>query len=78
MSYAKQMQEKRDEAMRKMEELLGGAKTENRAMTEEEQSSFDALEREIHDMDKSIAGTLCGQKDGIGRGYAGGSRKESL
>ena len=55
MSYAKQMQEKRDEAMRKMEELLGGAKTENRAMTEEEQAAFDALESEIHSMDKSIA-----------------------
>ena len=55
MSYAKQMQEKRDEAMRKMEELLGGAKTENRAMTEEEQTAFNALESEIHSMDKSIA-----------------------
>ena len=79
MSYAKQMQEKRDEAMRKMEELLGGAKTENRAMTEDEQTAFDALESEIHSMDKSIAAEkraleLCAGK----RTESGGDSQEEV
>ncbi len=79
MSYAKQMQEKRDEAMRKMEELLGGAKTENRAMTEEEQTAFNALESEIHSMDKSIAAEkraleLCAEK----RTESGGDTQEEI
>lgn len=30
------------------------AKTENRAMTAEEQASFDAIEKEIADIDKTI------------------------
>lgn len=55
MSYAKQMQEKRDEAVKRMDELVNGAKTENRAMTEDEQKEFDELEGTVKNIDKSIA-----------------------
>ena len=55
MSYAKQMQEKRDEAVKKMDALVNGAKTENRAMNEEEQKEFDELEKTVENIDKSIA-----------------------
>lgn len=55
MSYAKQMQEKRDEAVKRMDALVNGAKTENRAMNEEEQKEFDDLEKTVENIDKSIA-----------------------
>lgn len=55
MTYAKQMQEKRDEAVKRMDALVNGAKTENRAMNEEEQKEFDDLEKTVENIDKSIA-----------------------
>lgn len=55
MSYAKEMQERRDEAVAKMDALVNGAKTENRAMTEDEQKEFDNLEKTVENIDKSIA-----------------------
>lgn len=55
MSFLKQMQEKREEKMKEMEALLNGAKTENRAMNQEELEKFEALEKEIDEIDKTVA-----------------------
>ena len=54
MNYMKQMQEQKDAKIQEMNNLVNGAKTENRAMTEDEQSKFDALEKEIAGIEKSI------------------------
>lgn len=54
MSYMKQMQEQKDAKIKEMNDIVSAAKTENRAMTEEEQTKFDALEKEIEGIDKSI------------------------
>ncbi len=48
------MRENREEKVKAMENVLNAAKTENRAMTAEEQASFDAIEKEIADIDKTI------------------------
>ena len=55
MSFLKQMQEKREEKIKEMETLLENAKVENRALEEEEAERFDVLEKEIADIDKTIA-----------------------
>lgn len=54
MEFLKKMRENREEKVKEMENVLNAAKTENRAMTAEEQASFDAIEKEIADIDKTI------------------------
>lgn len=55
MEFLKKMREQRDAKVREMEGVLSAAKTENRAMTEEEQTNFANLEKDIADIDKTIA-----------------------
>ena len=52
--YLKQLREKRSAKVKRMQEILAGAKGENRAMSEEEQKEFDEAEAEIADLDKTI------------------------
>lgn len=54
MEFLKKMRENREEKVKTLENVLNAAKTENRAMTAEEQASFDAIEKEIADIDKTI------------------------
>ena len=54
MEFLKKMRENREEKVKALESVLNAAKTENRAMTAEEQASFDAIEKEIADIDKTI------------------------
>ena len=54
MEFLKKMRENREEKVKALENVLNAAKTENRAMTAEEQASFDAIEKEIADIDKTI------------------------
>lgn len=54
MDYMKQMQEQRNAKLQEMKAIMDGAKTENRAMSEEEQEKWDALDREVQRIDKSI------------------------
>lgn len=54
MSYLKKLQELRDEKVQSMEAMLNKAKTEERAMGEEEMTSFDALEKEIGNIDETM------------------------
>ena len=54
MEFLKKMRENREEKVKSLENVLNAAKTENRAMTAEEQASFDAIEKEIADIDKTI------------------------
>lgn len=54
MGYMKQMQEQRNAKLQEMKAIMDGAKTENRAMSEEEQQKWDALEKEVQNIDKSI------------------------
>jgi len=51
----KALYEKRDALHGQMTELLKNVETENRAMSEEERASFDALEKDIKDIDETIA-----------------------
>lgn len=53
--YLKQLREKRSAKVKRMQQILAGAKGENRAMSEEEQKEFDEAEAEIADLDKTIA-----------------------
>ena len=50
----KTLTEQRNEKQEKMEEILNAAKGETRALTEEEQASFDSLEKEINAIDVTI------------------------
>jgi len=50
----KTLTEQRNEKQEKMEEILNTAKGEARALTEEEQASFDSLEKEINAIDVTI------------------------
>ncbi len=50
----KTLTEQRNEKQEKMEEILNAAKGEARALTEEEQASFDSLEKEINAIDVTI------------------------
>lgn len=50
----KTLTEQRNEKQEKMEEILNVAKGEARALTEEEQASFDSLEKEINAIDVTI------------------------
>ena len=54
MEFLKKMRENREEKVKALENVLNAAKTENRAMTAEEQASFDAIEKEIADIDKTV------------------------
>ena len=54
MSYMKQLKDQRDAKAKEMKDILDGAKTENRAMNEEEQQKWDALDKEIKNIDKTI------------------------
>ena len=54
MEFLKKMRENREEKVKALENVLNAAKTENRAMTAEEQASFHAIEKEIADIDKTI------------------------
>ena len=54
MEFLKKMRENREEKVKALENVLNAAKTENRAMTAEEQASFDAIEKEFADIDKTI------------------------
>ena len=51
----KALTEKRAELVEKMNSLVNQADTENRAMSEEEAAAFDAAEKEIKDLDATIA-----------------------
>ena len=53
--YLKKLREQRSAKVKRMQEILAGAKGENRAMSEEEQKEFDDTESEIADLDKTIA-----------------------
>lgn len=55
MSYLKQLQEQKNAKLKEMKDVMEAAKTENRAMTEEEQTKWDALDEEVQNIDKSIA-----------------------
>lgn len=50
----KGLEEKKNDLMGQMAELLGNAKAENRAMSSEEVKKFDALEREIREINEEI------------------------
>lgn len=50
----KELKEKRNELQDKMEEILNLAKTENRAMSEEEIKNFDDMEKEITNIDATL------------------------
>lgn len=50
----KELKEKRNELQDKMEEILNLAKTENRAMNEEEIKNFDDMEKEITNIDATL------------------------
>lgn len=52
--YLKKLREQRSAKVKRMQEILAGAKGENRAMSEEEQKEFDDTESEIADLDKTI------------------------
>ena len=54
MEFLKKMRENREEKVKEMENVLNAAKTENRAMTAEEQEKFGNIEKEIADIDKTI------------------------
>lgn len=54
MNYMKELQDQKDSKMQEMQLILDGAKTENRAMTEEEQQKWDTLDQEIKNIDKTI------------------------
>lgn len=51
----KELEEKRAQLQEEMESLLSTAKSEERAMTEEESSKFDGLEKEIKNIDATLA-----------------------
>lgn len=51
----KELEEKRAQLQEEMESLLSTAKSEERAMTEEETSKFDGLEKEIKNIDATLA-----------------------
>ena len=51
----KALTEKRAELVEKMNSLVNQADTENRAMSEEEAAAFDAAEKEIKDLDATLA-----------------------
>lgn len=51
----KELEEKRAQLQEEMESLLSTAKTEERAMTEEESAKFDGLEKEIKNIDATLA-----------------------
>lgn len=54
MSFLKQMQEQRNAKLKEMKEIMDGAKTENRAMNEDEQQKWDDLDKEVQNIDKTI------------------------
>ena len=71
----KALTEKRAELVEKMNSLVNQADTENRAMSEEEAAAFDAAEKEIKDLDATIARGArflpsFGMPRGAGRGCA--------
>ena len=51
----KALTEKRAELVKKMNDLVSTADTENRALSEEETAAFDAAEKEVKDLDATIA-----------------------
>lgn len=55
MNNLKALMEKRDELKKDMENLVGKADAEARAMSDEETAAFDAAEREIRAIDETIA-----------------------
>ena len=54
MSYMKQLKEQRELKTKEMKDILDGAKTENRAMNEEEQQKWDELDKAVKNIDKTI------------------------
>lgn len=54
-NVSEKLREQRSAKVKRMQEILAGAKGENRAMSEEEQKEFDDTESEIADLDKTIA-----------------------
>lgn len=55
MDFLKKLHEQREEKTHAMQAILDKAKTEERALNEEEQTSFGNLEQEIANIDKTIA-----------------------
>ena len=55
MNELKKLKEKRNAKYLELEKLLGKAEDETRALTEKEQATFEALEAEVKDLDKTIA-----------------------
>ena len=54
MNELKKLHEQRGALMEQLDALLGGAKTENRAFTDEEKSEFDRLSDEVSRIDSTI------------------------
>lgn len=54
MNKLKKLHEQRGALMEQLDALLGGAKTENRAFTDEEKSEFDRLSDEVSRIDSTI------------------------
>ena len=52
--YLKKLREQRSACVVKMQEILKGAKVEQRAMSEEEEKEFSKTEKEIEALDRSI------------------------
>lgn len=50
----KELLEKRNSLLDEMEQIMNKAKTETRALTEEEEKRYDEIEKEINDLDKTI------------------------
>lgn len=64
MNNLKALMEKRDELKKDMENLVGKADAEARAMSDEETAAFDAAEREIRAIDETNCQTGAGQSVG--------------
>ena len=55
MKNLKKLMERREELKQQLADLVDAADQEERAMTEEETRTFDAAEKEIQDIDDTLA-----------------------
>ena len=74
MSFLKKLQENRAEKVQEMETLVNTAKTEERAMAQEELEKFKNLEKEIEQIDSTIAAEERARKEKVFK--AKGEEKE--
>ncbi len=78
MNYLKKLQEQREEKVKAMETMLDGAKTEERAMSEEELAKYDILEAEIRAIDTTIKAAETDRGAGAFRAGADEKTKEEM